>query len=177
MNQLYFGAFVIAATVAVNGQQPPAGTPVPGNDKVAPGPITLTGCVAAGTEKGTFMLTNVHRTDPAAATTGGVANANPKPTTAHPDANVVYWLDSGEKLEGHVGHSVQIEGTLDDDVDKSKVKTEDGKTSVTTERTKSVGVPQGGTAGTRAAAGGEAKRLTYKVKVKSLKMLSGTCAK
>lgn len=168
MRHLYIGVFVLATAVGAGAQQPPAGTPA-GGDKVVPGPVTLTGCVAAGTEKGTFVLTNVVRKNalPPGSPSGASAAAG--------TGNFVYWLDSAEKLEGHVGHSVEIEGTLDDDVDKSKVKTEDGKTSVTTERTKSVAVPQGTAAAAQAAAGGEQKRLTYKVKVKSLKMVSATC--
>jgi hypothetical protein len=186
MKYLSLCAVVLASSVAVGAQQPPtgtmgtqppAGTAVPGADKIAPGPITLTGCVAAGTEQGSFMLTNVHRTDVAAATTGGTPIANPTSHTRYADDNVVYWLSSPDKLEGHVGHSVRIEGILDDDVDKSKVTTEAGKTTVTTERTKSVGVPESGRAGISAASGGEAKRLTYKVTVKSITMLSELCAK
>jgi hypothetical protein len=188
MKYLSLCALVLASSVAVGAQQQPpptgtmgtlapAGTAVPGDDKIAPGPITLTGCVAAGTEKGSFMLTNVHRTDVAAATTGGTAVANPTSHTRYTDDNVVYWLDSPDKLEGHVGQSVRIEGVLEDDVDKSKVTTDEGKTTVTTERTKSVGVPEAGRAGMAASSGGGATRLTYKVTVKSITMLNERCAR
>lgn len=186
MKYLSLCALVLASSVAVGAQQPPtgtmgtqapAGTAVAGADKIAPGPVTLTGCVAAGTEKGSFMLTNVHRTDVAAATTGGTPIANPTSDTRYADDNVVYWLDSPDKLDGHVGHSVRVEGMLDDDVDKSKVTTDAGKTTVTTERTKSVGVPEGSKAGISASAGGKATRLTFKVRVKSITMLNERCAK
>lgn len=195
MKYLNVSALVLASAVAVGAQQPPtgtmappgapppmgtqapAGTAVPGDDKIVPGPVTLTGCVAAGEKKNTYVLSNVHRTDVAARTTGGIPSASPTPHTRYSDANVVYWLDKPEKLKGHVGHSVQIEGILEEDVDKSKVTTDDGKTKVTTERTKSVEVPETSRAGMRASAGGEAKRLTYKVKVASVTMLAEACAK
>ena len=195
MSYLNLSVFVLASAVAVGAQQPPtgttpppgamppmgtqapAGTAVPGDDKIIPGPVTLTGCVAAGDKKNTFMLSNVHRTDVAARTTGGTPDAYPTSHRRFSDANVIYWLDNPEKLKGHVGHSVKIEGMLEEDVDASKVTTDDGKTKVTTERTKSVEVPEASTAGMRAAAGGESKRFTYKVKVQSVTMLRETCAK
>ncbi|HXG53865.1 MAG TPA: hypothetical protein VNJ03_00660 [Vicinamibacterales bacterium] len=194
MKFLNLTALMLASAVAVGaqqypaqagpkmpmGSQAPAGTPVPGDDKIAPGPVTLTGCVAAGDKKDTFMLSNVHRVDTAAATTGGTPNAHPSGhAMMTPDANVVYWLDSPAKLRGHVGHQVTIEGTLDEDVDKSKVKVKaDGKTQVTTERTKSVKAPAGSATGAAMASGGtETKRLTYKVKVASVTMTADTCTK
>jgi hypothetical protein len=149
---------LLATATAVSAQ-----TPSPkGGDKVIPEPITLTGCVAAGTEANSYMLSNVVRTDKAVGTSG--------PGAAPP----LYWFDSPAKLKPHVGHQVQITGWLDDDVDKTKVKAKDGKVELKAEGGKKVEVP----AGTNAAAAAgtpDTKRLNYKVKVQSVKMLSESC--
>jgi hypothetical protein len=148
-------------------QRPPTGTPPPGTlagppgSKASTGTITLTGCVTAGTEKNTYVLNNVIRSDA-------------PPGATSPTA--VYWLDSPEKLKGHVGHRVEIEGTLDTDVDKTAVKEKDGKVSLTRERTKTVTAPPGSAAAQDAKAlGTETKHPGYKVKVKTVKMLAAGC--
>lgn len=107
------------------------------------------------------MLSNVQRPDKA-------------PGAADP--NVLYWLDSADKLKAHVGHQVQVVGMLDDDVDQTKVKTKDGKVEVTSERTKKVEVKEGSAAGAAVRAD-DTKRTSYKVKVQSVTMVSGSCAK
>ncbi len=152
--------FVLATATAVSAQ-----TPSPkGGDKVVPESITLSGCVAAGTEANTYMLSNVVRTDKAVG------------TTASGDAPPLYWFDSPSKLKPHVGHQVQITGWLDDDVDKTKVKEKDGKVELKAEGGRKVEVPAGTTAAAAAGTPGT-KRLNYKVKVKDVKMTSDSCAK
>jgi len=80
--------------------------------------------------------------------------------------------------EDHVGHKVEIVGMLDDDVDKTKVKTKDGKVELKTERTKKVEVPEGSAAAASAtaAAPGEIKVPSFKVKVQSVRLLADTCS-
>jgi hypothetical protein len=147
--------FALAAATAVSAQ-----TPSPkGGDKIVPEPITLTGCVAAGTEANTYMLSNVVRSD--------------KPGSN--DSSAFYWLDSPSKLKAHVGHKVEIVGRLDDDVDKTKVKEKDGKVEVKAEGGRKVEVPAGTTAAAAAGAAGT-KRINYKVKVQSVNHVSPTCA-
>ena len=91
----------------------------------------------------------------------------------------VYWLNSADKLKGHAGHQVEIAGMLDGDVDRSKVQmTDDGKVELATERgSKKVEVVEGSPAGeAMKAVGTSGEVVTYKVKVKSVKMLSATCS-
>jgi hypothetical protein len=146
--------FVLAAATAVSAQ-----TPSPkGGDKIVPEPITLTGCVAAGTEANTYMLSNVARSD--------------KPGSN--DTTAFYWLDSPAKLKAHVGHKVEIKGRLDDDVDKTKTTAKDGKVEVKSEN-KKVEVAAGTTAAAAAGAAGT-KRANYKVKVQSVNHVSPTCS-
>jgi len=134
-----------------------------GGDKVLREPLTLTGCVAAGTKAYTFLLTNVQRID-----------------SSGRDAleKTVYWLSSPDKLKGHTGHQVEIEGELDEDVDKSEMKTESGKVEVTTERnSRKVEVAENTVAGDAIQALGTSGRMivSYKVNVKSVKMVSAEC--
>jgi hypothetical protein len=146
--------FALAAATAVSAQ-----TPSPkGGDKIVPEPITLTGCITAGTESNTYMLSNVVRSD--------------KP--ASNDTTAFYWLDSPDKLKAHVGHKVEIKGRLDDDVDKTKTTAKDGKVEVKSEN-KKVEVPAGTNAAAAAGTAGT-KRINYKVKVQSVSHVSPTCA-
>ena len=140
---------------------------VAAQDKTTPQPITLTGCVAAGTKANTYMLTQVVTSvTPVPVGTSGSTSAS----TAAP----FYWLDSPGKLKGHAGHRVEVVGMLDDDIDKTTSEIKDGKVVVKTEGARKVEVPVG-TSGAVPAAMPELKRESYKVKVKSVRMLDGSC--
>ena len=159
MKYLTLGVLFLGSTMAAGGQ-----IPAPeGGDRILREPLTLTGCVAVGTKANTFLLTNVQRTD--------------RPSTPTTET-AVYWLNSPDKLKGHAGHQVEIAGMLDDDVDKSAVKAEDGKVELATERgSKKVEVVEGSPAGeAMKAVGTSGEVVTYKVKVKSVKMLSANCS-
>jgi len=162
MRLMSFGIVMLAMTVAAGAQVKPKKA----DDKIAKQPVTLTGCVTAGTAHNTYMLTDVQRTDVAVGTSGA------------PDTAAVYWLNQPDKFKSHVGHKVEIVGMLDDDVDKTKVKTKDGKVELKTERTKKVEVPEGSAAAASAtaAAPGEIKVPSFKVKVQSVRLLADTCS-
>lgn len=125
-------------------------------------PMTLTGCVVAGEEPGTFMVTNV--------VAEGLG-----PT------NAFYRLDSSKDLARQVGHRVEIKGKADlGDFDKGKmrVKTDDNK--VTTEVKadgKKVKVEESIWAGTMGSRKINADIATYGFEVKSVKRLEGNCMK
>ncbi len=154
---------LLAAATTASAQ-----TPSPkGGDKIVPEPITLTGCVAAGEKDNTYMLSNVVRVD----------KPVPVGTSGRAGPAAFYWLDSPGKLKGHVGHQVQIVGMLDDDVDKTEVTLKEGRVEVKTEGAKKIEVPEGTAAAAAAAGAGTSKRLSYKVKVRSVTMLEGSCAK
>jgi hypothetical protein len=129
-------------------------------------PVTFSGCVVQGTHRDSFLLTGVQRTD-------GVAN----------NENTVFWLDSPDKLRGHAGHLVEVSGTiskLDDGTLKIKVdpkKDLDTKIEVTrgTDRVAAeVDTKPVGTSGKTAQI--EEPRTILKLKVRSLRMLSPSCA-
>jgi hypothetical protein len=76
-------------------------------------PVTITGCVAAS-DSDSFVLTHVQKAgDPAAMTTGAVLGANGMEPAS---GEVIYWLskDSIKKMRGHVGHKVEVTGTITD---------------------------------------------------------------
>ena len=115
----------------------------------------------------------------------------PKPTAAPPatepaptatsgvESNAaVYWLDPPDKLKAHVGHKVSISGALDEDMDKTKVKDKGDKVKIEAERGSRSVEPKEGSAGAadaKAIAGSE-KQEGYKVKVKSVTMISSSCS-
>jgi hypothetical protein len=108
-------------------------------------------------------------TEPAPTATSGV----------EPGSNAaIYWLDPPEKLKDHVGHKVSVAGTLDDDMDKAKITSADDKVKIESERgTRTVEAKPGTAAAAEAQASKTGdKQESYKVKVKSVTMISGSCS-
>jgi hypothetical protein len=194
MKYLSFGVVVLVSAAGIAAQ-----TPVDkANDKIAKEPVTLTGCVEAGKAADTFILTHVVRADTATTSpmpqpsvsnptaTPPITTPPATPPTDQPaptatsgtmSASAIFWLDSPEKLKPHVGHKVSVTGTLDDDVDKTKV-TGDDKVKIEAERGTRKVEPKEGSAGAidaKAAKTGD-KQEGYKVKVKSVTMISATCS-
>ena len=153
MKYLSLGVLVLASAAVVGAQQYPAPK---ADDKMAKDPkdLTVTGCVAAGTEPNTFILTAK------AASTDAAAPAAPTtpPAAATAAASpVIYRLDSPEKVKAHLGHQVEVTGKLDD------TKAADAKEAA----------PAPDAAAT---AGTSGKQPSLKLKVKDVKMLSAPCS-
>lgn len=161
------GVLLVAGSVTVAAQKPAP----EGGDKIVPEPVTLTGCVAEGARKDTFVLSDVQKVarPDVPVGTSGTASA-----VAATSTNVVYWLDSAKLLRGHVGRRVEIQGTFDDDVDKASIKPDGDTVKITTERTKTVEV-EAGTEAAKDAVSGASRRLTYKVKVASVRDTGTAC--
>lgn len=150
---------VVLATVSTAAAQ----------DKTIAQPITLTGCVAAGTKANTYLLTHVRTSvTPVPVGTAGSSSASA--------AAPFYWLDSPAKLKGHAGHRVEVVGLLGEDIDQTTSEIKDGKLTVKTEGARKVEVPVG-TSGAAAAVpvSGALKRESYTVKVKSARVLDDSC--
>jgi hypothetical protein len=105
------GALVIAAA-PLAAQQPASG---PG--QAAGGTITLRGCVRAGVEKDTVLMTDVVEV--------AGAGRSAMPTEAH-GRKVLFWLDREEPLKAHVGHMVEVTGTQGQ-LEKSEVELKAGR--------------------------------------------------
>ena len=105
-------AAALAQTSAQEQQPPPA----------KPNVLTVTGCLRAGAEPGTYVLSNLEWRDVSANPTGttGATGTTPPGTTPPPTAVSAATLKlvgtgTGTKLSEHVGHKVEITGTLVDE--------------------------------------------------------------
>ena len=165
----------------------------------APGTFVLTHVVRGDSSTGASSampepsIANPTATPPITTPPATPPTEEPKPTAAPPTtapaptatsgtepaaSAAVYWLDPPDKLKAHVGHKVSIAGTLDDDMDKTKVKDKGGKVKIEAERGSRSVEPKEGSAGAaeaKAIAGSE-KQEGYKVKVKSVTMISSSCS-
>ena len=106
-------AAAFAQTPAQEQQPPPA----------KPNVLTVTGCLRAGAEPGSYVLSNLEWRDVSAnptSTTTGTSGTTPPPATPPPAAVSAATLKlvgtgTGTKLSEHVGHKVEITGTLVDE--------------------------------------------------------------
>ena len=87
---------------------PPAQTPSPAQTPPAAekSSTTLTGCLKAGAEPDSFILTNI---GPAGSDT---AQKTAPGELAKADLSYKLTADGGVKLKDHVGHKVEVTGTL-----------------------------------------------------------------
>lgn len=123
--------------------------------------VTISGCVKAGTAPDSFLLVNVH---------------NMSGTAAADSPAMVYWLDhSVAKLKPHVGHSVEVTGTIEKER-SGEIKVKDEKHGVTKvevkkgadkveAKTTNPPLPEGTTGAD-----------VVKLKVKSIRMLASSCS-
>jgi hypothetical protein len=113
--------------------------------------VTLTGCLAKGDTADSFTLTNARMGGATAGTAGE------KPATKE-TPSVTYNLSPGkaQKMEAHVGHTVEITGTLD---------------TMAEDKSKS-GASPGAAPGSSAKMKGSMQHVT----VTSFKHVSGTCS-
>ena len=149
-------------------------------------PVTITGCVA-GSDSDSFVLTHVQKVSP-----DGTVAAGPSLGATGMEGGseeVIYWLskDSVKKMRGHVGHQVEVTGTVTDvSMGTVKVRQEPGKdgrdnkvevdargkdASAKTEKPVEPGPPVA--AGTKVT---EKKTLpTYRVQVDTVRMIAANC--
>jgi len=75
--------------------------------------VTLQGCVSAAEKKDTFVLTNVREWPVANSDMGKFGKR-------------YYWIEKSEKMKDHLGHTVQMTGTISD-VEKSEIEFKPGE--------------------------------------------------
>src|SRR6187401_211407 len=112
MKKAIAGTF-IAATFAVglSAQQPPQSQPPMQESKDAAKTITVTGCLKAGDTADSFTLSDLKWTsDKAVGTSGSVAPATPPIS----DSSLKLIPSASTKLNDHVGHTVEVSGTIGD---------------------------------------------------------------
>lgn len=126
-------------------------------------PLTLSGCVVAGEQKDSFLLTHVRF----------------EGDTLAP-SNAFYRFDSTKDLKKHVGRRVEVKGKADlEDLDRGKLEMkvgEDGhmKTKITSER-RTVEVDRDVFFGSLGAMKVKADVPTYKFDVEKVKRVEGNC--
>lgn len=103
-------AAVAALGVTIHAQHPAGGHDQTAKQNEKAKTTTMTGCVAAGTEPGTFTLTNVTREAAPAAKSAPAGTSG----TAKPMAESVMLMGNKVNLSNHVGHKVSVTGTPSD---------------------------------------------------------------
>jgi hypothetical protein len=164
--------FLVTALAAIThtiGAQDPAHAP-----DAKKHPITITGCVRAGTEAGSYMLMDVQE----------ISGAN-RPQGVPVDINgrdVLYILNSTKGLTNEVGRRVEVTGTVDlTDADKAQMKVTDDPAKLLDKTTEIKGDQQTVTVETNTDAGTgqnaaatkhtdkEPNRVLYRLDVKSIR--------
>ena len=155
-----------AFAVGLSAQTP---SPAPEAQASSPKSVTVTGCLKAGDEPGTFALSNIKAADkapsaasasPTAGTTGatgttGSAGASTIPKELENATVKLTGSPSGVKMDDHVGHTVRVSGTVN------------------------AAAPSGGAAAGAAgapAAAPSAGKAQPSLDVSSLSMVSGSCS-
>src|SRR5262245_13480887 len=103
-------ALVLYAQAPPPAQAPPAQTPPPAAEQAkgpsSAGSTTLTGCLKAGAEPDSFVLTNI------SAAGSEAAQKSAPGELAKADVSYKLTADSSIKLKDHVGHKVEVTGTI-----------------------------------------------------------------
>ena len=97
-------AALAAVAITASAQQPapqtpPQPTPAPSASVTLDKDVTLTGCIKAGAQPGSFELSNIKK---------GAASSEP---SLAKDAKIMLSASAGTDLAPHVGHTVEVTGT------------------------------------------------------------------
>ena len=159
-----------AFAVGLSAQTP---SPAPEAQASSPKSVTVTGCLKAGDEPGSFALSNIKTADkaPSAAssttttgTTGATGTAGSTTTTTTTTVNKdlenatvkLTGSPSGVKMDDHIGHTVRVTGTLN---------------AAAPSASATAGAPAGAP-----AASASAGKAQPSLDVSSLSMVSGSCS-
>jgi hypothetical protein len=110
MKRVFTGTFLAAICAAtLSAQTPPSQPPAASQDTMKT--VTATGCLRAGEQPNSFVLSNVKWADkaPGATGTSGTA-ASPAPTSSLK----LIGAPAGVQLTEHIGQTVEVTGTLSD---------------------------------------------------------------
>jgi hypothetical protein len=116
MKKVFAGTFVAAAfAVGLSAQTPAPGQPMQdAKDAVKDAKsVTVTGCLKAGDTPETYLLSNLKWADKASGAVGTSGVVTPSAPVATAAALNIVGSPSGAKLSDHVGHTVELTGTVD----------------------------------------------------------------
>jgi len=152
MTRNFLPMFVLAAGAVAFAQTPPPAAQQPSKD-MKHDTVAVTGCVAEGSS-GTFMLNNAMMSHDikSGTSTSGTTPPTTSGTPSNSSMTSSYTLVGGENLKAHVGHKVEVTGTMG---------------------TSGSGASTSGTAGTTGTTGTGMK--AQELRVQSVKMVSATC--
>ena len=85
--------------------------------------VTLSGCLIRGEGDGAGYLLANPPTEPSLNSPGKQVTPSVLGTSGE-YATIFYWLDGHDDLKQHVGHKVEVEGDLRDDVKDGEIRTE-----------------------------------------------------
>lgn len=115
MKKVLAGSFAAALlAVGVSAQTPQ--TPPAQEAKDAAKTLTVTGCLKAGDTPESFMLSDLKWKDDKAVGTSGAVTPGTPPVSA---TSLKLIPSASTKLGDHVGHTVEVTGTIGDKADKA----------------------------------------------------------
>ena len=115
VRRLAVPALLLCAFIFTNAVTASAGRAA---DKV----VKLSGCLIRGEGDGGYLLANPP-TEPWLNSPGKQVTPSVLGTSGD-YATIFYWLDNHDDLRQHIGHKVEVEGDLKDDVKDGEIKTE-----------------------------------------------------
>jgi hypothetical protein len=110
MKRLFTGSCLAALCAVTLSAQTPSQPPASPAGQDTMKTVTATGCLRAGDQPDSFVLSNVKWSDKAAGATG----TSGTPATPAPSATSIKLIGApaGEKLTEHIGHTVEVTGSI-----------------------------------------------------------------
>lgn len=114
MKKVFAGTFIAAAfAVSLSAQTVPAQSQPMQEAGDAAKSVTVTGCLKAGAMAETYLLSDLKWADKAPAAVGTSGVVAPMAPAATATALNLVGTPSGTKLSDHVGHTIEVTGTID----------------------------------------------------------------
>jgi hypothetical protein len=109
MKRLFTGSCLAALCAVTLSAQTPSQPPPSSAGQDTMKTVTATGCLRAGDQPDSFVLSNVKWSDKAAGATGTSGTATPAPSAT---TIKLIGAPAGEKLTEHIGHTVEVTGSI-----------------------------------------------------------------
>lgn len=145
-----------------------------GKDKMAKGGMmTVTGCVAQGADATHFKLTNAM----ASSMPMGKMDSGAMKSDDAKAGEMSYALDGGDNLKAHLGHKVEVSGTMDKDamMGHEKMGTSGGTMAKDKDKAGAMDKDKMGTMDHDKMGSMDKGMMAGKINVKSVKMISANC--
>ena len=112
MKRLFTGSCLAALCAVTLSAQTPSQPPASSSAQDTMKTVTATGCLRAGEDPNSFVLSNIKWSDKAAGSTAtGTSGTAATPSSSVTSLKLV-GAPAGEKLSEHIGHTVEVTGSL-----------------------------------------------------------------